>query len=865
MSNRRRDSRRPSVWKDRETGGRTANVLQYQPYYDVVTDALAYPDGVMRRTDPGVMLLEDGRLVVGAVLQPPPRLTMTGDVLDGRLKDVQRALALSVPEGMTARVYVRKVQVSPQRLSSLRREGASDNPLANYLYRERMKHLDDLRKRDVLREWVYFATLDVRSPVPFTCNTPPDDEGLKKIAVQARKKREDFIKNLAGAGYMARPMTADEIKRECEVYHNPDLRGAPHRPFILEGPARYEHSPEVNGELDHLTFSRQVFQSPMNLEGHAHNVVGGTPIYALSLNGLPTFSEFGLFDEIATGLTEGDVTFVLEYHHLPYQLNRERLENAKRGVEGEKDSSGSAAARHKRLSKTLEHVYDNRDRFWMTGCTVILFARSIEQQAEMLTQVGSALSHFNSVRVVQHGYQSGKVYKALGPFNGGRNPFPTRLVGSNAIGYMPAIGPFEGIGIPTLVYRNRSDSLTVFDPYHLGTQAQHFLVLAPIGWGKTYLVMSILFALIYHHNPRVSVIDQKPDLRDFILGMGGLHVILGADSPHRVNPMDLPAGESLPSTSKMNFLIALYRAFVPAGQDSERTAAQNVLLTNAIRHVYAASTVSKRPPRLRQVRAMLGGMTTQFNGTPLSEDEIKMARAMSLIMTGFTGDDTDWGKVIDQYTNIEIDAQYVYYDLGNISTQAQERRVAMLIAYDRVWHDAKTRAGKKFLFIDELGVQLESEADRVYFAQSALMGRSFGLSVGGATQSPLHLNKMPELKDTFQFHWLGRTNSGTALKAMQEDLGMPEAVVKAVPTLQQLNATYSEWVLVYQPSSGAHQGEILRIEESRAFYWLATSREEEAKRRTATVARHGGHMMPALEELVGAEKNLAATREGVTA
>lgn len=861
MMQRRRDSRRPSVWKDAETGGRTANVLQYQPYYDVVTDALADPDGVMRRTDPGIMLLEDGRLVVGAMLLPPPRLTMTKDALDGRLKDVQRAMALSVPEGMTARVYVRKVQVSRERLSRLWREGVSDTPLAAYLYRERMRHLDDLRRRDVLREWSYFATLDLRSPVPFTGDAPPDDEGLRKIAIHARKKREEFLKNLGGAGYRAWPMAADEIKRECEVYHTPDMRGAPHRPLVLEGPARYEHSPEVNGALDHLTFSRQVFSTPMNLEGHAHNVVGGTHVYALSVNGLPTFSEFGLFDEIATGLTEGDVTFVLEYHHLPYQQSREKLESAKRGVEGEKDSSGSAAARHRRLSKTLDHVYDNRDRFWMTGCTVLLFARSLEQQAEMLTQVGSALSHFNTVRVVQHGYQSGRVYKALGPFNGGRTPFPTRLVGSNAVGYLPAIGPFAGIGSPTLVYRNRSDSLTVFDPYHLGTQAQHFLVLAPIGWGKTYLVMSILSALIYHHNPRVSVIDQKPDLRDFILGMGGLHVILGSASRHRINPMDLPHGETAPSASKINFLIALYRAFVPAGQDSERTAAQNVLFTNAVRHVYHAATVSKRPPRLRQVRAMLGGMTTRFDGTPLTPGETELARAMSLIMTGFTGDDTDWGKVIDQSTNIEIDAQYVYYDLGNISPQSQERRVAMLIAYDRVWHDAKTRAGKKLLFIDELGVQLESEADQVYFAQSALMGRSFNLSVGGATQSPLHLNKMPALKDTFQFHWLGRTNSGTALRAMQEDLGMPEAVVKAVPTLQQLNSMYSEWVLVYQPSSGQHQGEILRIEESRAFYWLATSREEEAKRRTAVVARHDGNILPALEELVGHEHTPAARRE----
>ncbi|MFC5849581.1 VirB4 family type IV secretion system protein [Deinococcus petrolearius] len=862
MTKRRRDLRRPSVWKDPETGGRTANVLQYQPYYDVVTDILAQPSGAMRRTDPGVMLLENGLTAVGVMLRPPPRLTMTQDVLDGRLKDLQRALAMSVPEGMTARVYVRKVQVSRERLNSLWRQGVSDNPLASYLYGERMKHLDDLRRRDVLREWIYFATLDVRSPMPFTSDAPPAPEALGKIVAHVRQKREEFIKNLAAVGYGARPMTADEIKRECDVYHNPDTRGAPHAPLILEGPARYANSPEVNGEPDHLTFSRQVFRTPINLEGHAHTVVGSTLVYALSLYGLPTFSEFGLFDEIATGLTEGDVTFVLEYHHLSYQLNREKLESAKRGVEGEKDSSGSAAARHRRLSRTLEHVYDNRDRFWMTGCTVLLYGRGEEQQAEMLTQVGSALSHFNTVRVVQHGFQSGKVYKALAPFNGGRTPFPTRLVGSNAIGYLPAIGPFEGVGSPTLVYRNRSDSLTVFDPYHLGTQAQHFLMLAPTGWGKTYLVMSVLFALIYHHNPRVSVIDQKPDLRDFILGMGGLHVILGADSPHRINPMDLPPGETAPDAGKLDFLIALYRAFVPPGQDSERTAAQNVLLTNAIRHVYHAATVSKRAPRLRQVRAMLGGMTTRFDGTPLTPDQMEMARAMSLIMTGFTGDDTDWGKVIDQYTNIEIGAQYVYYDLGKISPQSQQRRVAMLIAYDRVWHDARTQAGKKLLFIDELGVQLESEVDQKYFAETALLARSFGLSVGGATQSPLHLNKMPALKDAFQFHWLGRTNSETALRAMQGDLGMPEAVVKAVPSLQQLSAMYSEWVLVYQPSSGTHQGEILRIEESRAFYWLATSREDEAKRRTAAFTRYGGNTVAALEELVGAERNRESTRGG---
>ncbi len=837
--------------RDPRTGGTVGSHTETQPYWDIIPDSLDSQD----RTGPASMLLEDGTFEIGVIVRPPSRLLMSEQVLDGRHFDLRAVLKLAVPEGERARIYVTKFPARKQDLEAVSkaRRAKRANSLAAMLVQKRMKLLDDRRIAGELKRWEFYITMTVKPPLPFSKEAPPTQSDLKAAVQRCTNRRRDLMNRLAVAGYGVQAMGAQDIKDACFYYNTLDARGSVSAPVILDERSRLENIPLVDGEPDPLTIRSQVVLNPAHAEDKGYVVCGSSFVYAVSLYDLPRYTEFGLFQSVAEGITTGDMIFCIEYHHLDRQSEMERLESAQRGLYSAVNStkyapSASALQRNDELKETLRFIGDNKEEFYSAGVSVLLISSTLEQQHEMLNQAVGAFSQFQASRPVMHGYQTIEVFEANAPFNGRRSEFAFKTLESNSVGFFPPVAPFAGVGRPTLVFRNRANGLTTFDPFSAGTSVSHFLVVGPSGWGKTYQVGSNLTGLIDAYDPWITIIDRKHDFKDWMLAMGGLHIVLGGKSETTLNPMDLPPGEKMPDEGKLNFLLTLIRNFALPGLDERINGEEDTAIVEAVKVTYMAHSQETEPPILSDVHRTLETMSQFSDGHSMTQAQRDMARSVAGRLRRFLGD-SDWGQVLDRRSNCNTMAKYVYYDLRNIDVNDEKRRkIAMHIISDRVLYTARMAPieDKKICFIDEMSQQIKTKTDRAYISEWLRLGRAWGLSVGGAMQFPSDTKYMPELQESFNFFWLGKLAKP---QHAIDNLDLPETIADAISTMGKVDGEYADWLLVYKPEDGDPNGEVIRIEESKEFFWLQSSKNSDQKLRQAAIKRRAGDIVGAIQDL----------------
>lgn len=849
-----------------EYGARTSEIKEKSLYWDIVSDAWIAGEQADPSQTAGIMVLEDGRCELGIRLNPPSRMLMSEENLAARHYNLKSVLQVGIPEGERARIYIRVSPVRVDRFQKLMKNDGGNNDVAQFLVNKRLAKLDGLRRQGQLKEWTFYLTCTVKPSRPFNKENRPTPEQLRAVLKRSQNRRSELLNRLRNAGYEAEPMSVQQIFEEAWYYHNLDFLGGVPPQFMTESVERYRDAPKIDGQPDPLSLKTQVHQTPTRTEDSAFVVSGSTLVYAMSLHELPRITEFGVLNAVAESVTEGNMLFCIEYTHLDFQMKKEGLETSKRGLFSTINStkyapSASAQERYRTVSETLELIYKEGDHIHNVGVTVFLFGKYREQLDEMLNQASLAFSRFHSSRPIMHGFQTKALYEAMAPFGGGHTEFPFEAVETNGVGFMPAIAPFQGIGDGTLIYRNRSNALTIFDPYQAGLSASHFLIIAKTGWGKTFNLQGIAVSLINRYDPTLTVIDRKDDLRDMMEALGGQTIAFGGGGDAQLNPMDLPDGDKTPDEGKQSFLTALWRDFIPRGSDERYSGIEDALILESNLITYKSFEQEDLPPLVSDVVNTLQTMSFYSNGDPLSDFEREVARSLATRMRPNIGN-TAWGRVIDRHTNVNTAAKYMYYTLERIdTTDERQRKIAMRIIIDRTWQQARTlpRSVKKLLVIEELASQIKTQSDRQYLADFLRLSRAYNMGVGGATQFASDLEFMPELQGSFNYFFFGSLLDASGLI---QYLKMPKPVADHVLNLQKVDGQYSEWVLAYRPDNGDVNGEIIRVEESPEFYWLCSSRDSEREPRKAAIKARSGNIIAAIEDLVAGIRPAMAVPAG---
>ena len=156
--------------------------------------------------------------------------------------------------------------------------------------------------------------------------------------------------------------------------------------------------------------------------------------------------------------------------------------------------------------------------------------------------------------------------------------------------FLPLYQPWERLGKPVCLFRNRLGGLLSYDPFDPSLPNFNALVTGSSGAGKSFLNNCILLQYLTQ-NPLVYIIDIGGSYRKLCEFMKGSYVESGLESeskaPLKINPFSLPEGTKTPSPRKLKFIVALLEIILTDEEGAKLPKLDRALIEEAVLNTYS--------------------------------------------------------------------------------------------------------------------------------------------------------------------------------------------------------------------------------------------------------------------------------------
>jgi len=274
-----------------------------------------------------------------------------------------------------------------------------------------------------------------------------------------------------------------------------------------------------------------------------------------------------------------------------------------------------------------------------------------------------------------------------------------------------------------------NSSLVLFDRFSL--ENYNSITFAKSGAGKSYnSKLEILRTLMF--DTEVLVIDPEREYEYMAEATGGKYFTISLNSPHHINPFDLPipredeAASDVLRSNTIN-LVGLFRIML-GGLSPE----EDALIDRAISETYALKDITPdsdfknvEPPLLSDFELVLAGME---GGDSLVQRLSKYTRGT-------------WAGFINKPSNIDIDSKFIVFSLRDMEDELKP--VAMYIVTHYIWNAIRKNLRKRLLVIDEAWWMMKSEDTASFLLGLAKRGRKYYLGLSTITQDVDDFLKSP--------------------------------------------------------------------------------------------------------------------------
>lgn len=265
-----------------------------------------------------------------------------------------------------------------------------------------------------------------------------------------------------------------------------------------------------------------------------------------------------------------------------------------------------------------------------------------------------------------------------------------------------------------------NNSLILFDRFTL--ENYNTVVFAKAGAGKSYMTkLEILRSLMFDID--VIVIDPEREYEYLAETVGGRFFNISINSPHHLNPFDLPIpreDESPTDVLRSNIinLIGLFRLMLGG-----LTPEEDSVMDRAITEAYAAKDITAdadfshiSPPLLSDLELVL----TNMQG----------GETLALRLRKYT--EGTWSGFLNQPTNINIDKHIVVFSLRDMEEEL--RPIGMYIVTHYIWNVVRSDLKKRVLIVDEAWWLMKSEDGASFLFGLTKRARKYFLGVTTITQ-----------------------------------------------------------------------------------------------------------------------------------
>ncbi len=367
-----------------------------------------------------------------------------------------------------------------------------------------------------------------------------------------------------------------------------------------------------------------------------------------------------------------------------------------------------------------DNLLQGNEKFFKFGLYLTLFGDSAKELDDLENEVRSLLEG-RMVYIKPASFQQEQGFNSTLPLFKDELQIHTSM----NTGPISSAFPFVSVNLSdnkgVLYGINRhNNSLIIFDRFSL--ENANAVVFAKSGSGKSYTVkLEVLRSLMM--GAEVIIIDPENEYQYLTETVGGSFIKISLNSPHRLNPFDLPVppkgeqpGDVLRST--VINLVGLLRIMLGGLSPEEDSIIDRAIgETYASRDITAQSDFSKiTPPLLSDLHSILKNMA---GGASL-------ASRLERFITG------SYSGLFNQHTNVELKNKLVSFSIRDMEEEL--RPIAMYIVLHYIWNIIRSELKRRILVVDEAWVMMRHDDAASFLFGIAKRCRKYYLGLTTITQ-----------------------------------------------------------------------------------------------------------------------------------
>jgi type IV secretory pathway VirB4 component len=813
-----------------------------------------------------VMVLDDGCFIPAIGFELPSSDLKSAGELEGYNNVLSQMLRYATPEGEPLTLLIHSQKSDAALVEAYHNQLTAQEKIAKTLTTDRLKHFHELNHTGRLfQHRAYLSTVyrptKKRKPTPFhslinkTLGRTSTYQSLSKMELITRRARalqlrDGLLRYALQAGFETRPLGTKELFEIPYRYFNPGASIPSYETPNLYYPERFlKYFPEFSP----TTLRRQIADSDLDNNPYDHLWLSGHYVVGLTMEKLPDDVTYpSLISNLLTLPCEKWLVLTMEHVPFSKQLNafkwKARLLRGFTSETGD-DVDPTNESGFNTYRQAIGHMTVDNSHVFRVGLSIFIYAEKLEEANHYLQQAQTMASEMQGAKFMRERAGLSKRFRTLAPFAGGMNDIADLVFQENAADFVPLMGPYRGnVTEPNALYQTRYDTpvgLTVFDP---SCKNWNGIIVGAARSGKSFHANDILAGVLRREDVDAIIIDKGGSFRETVKLYDGAYIEVEKEA---INPFDLPTGECQVSEQQLSLLNALYKVMVKSNRDASE---EEALLKAATQQLYRKFTVDDgqqkifKGAKLEDLIKILPTMQ-QVGTHPITPEQRAIANNLVLRFSNWTGKDLK-GQFVNQSTTVDLKARVICFETAGLENHPDLYEVALMLINHLIWKRLKENRGRQmFILEDEFAMQLKNPYATAVADEISRTAPKYGAAFWLISQSLKDFDNpvARALLTNTTFHLFYPTPSEEHL--IQSLFELPDHTMQLYRTLGGHIGDYREALLMIRKESGVKEGGIVVVRPTPKTYWAYTTHNREVAMKEKLIAKHGGDIEVALEEL----------------
>jgi len=384
------------------------------------------------------------------------------------------------------------------------------------------------------------------------------------------------------------------------------------------------------------------------------------------------------------------------------------------------------------IESLRDRLQQGTDRFFELGVYITLYENSLRELDETENKIKGMLE-YQLIFSRPATFRMSEGFTSTLPLNSDRLGVYTSLNTEPLSSTFPFVS-FDLTSNSGILYgiNTHNNSLVLYDRFAL--ENANAIVFGKSGGGKSYTIkLEILRSMVF--GTQVLVIDPEDEYKFLAETVGGSSIKISINSPHHLNPFDLPIPkpDEAPADIFKSHLLALTGLLkLILG---ELTPEEDSILDEALIQTYAIKDITPDADFSNSIPPILSDLQNVMEGLTGAESmAVRLKKYSQGTFSGF----------LNNPTNVSLENRLVSFSVRDMEEEL--RPIAMYLILNHIWTQVRRDLKKRILVVDEAWVLLKYPLGAEFLMNIAKRARKYYLGLTTISQDIPDLMASPQGK-----------------------------------------------------------------------------------------------------------------------